>query len=453
MKAEMDQIGHALAAKARALIRRESLHRTCSGVMRAEVAGPRLDALTWLRAQKSTPRFYWGDRAALDEIAGLGAVDRFDGGAFESPGALFARMEQRLESSDAECRYFGGMRFARQGTREAVWERFGSAHFVLPRFELRNTDSGSVLACHWLPSADDAELMLAGLEALEFRFEAAEPRDLVTAGRVDTPDETEWCAQVDATLARLSRGPLEKLVLARKSVFQFTRDLDPLTCLQAMSRKAHGCYLFCFMPDADVAFLGVSPERLYRREGRRILTEAIAGTRGRGSEPAADAALAHELLGSDKEQREHAYVVRGVRETVTPLCGALRPSHEVSVLKLEDCQHLMSIFEGDLRDGVGDADLLGVLQPTPAVGGYPTVAAIRELCRIERFDRGWYAGPLGWVGKSGAEFAVAIRSGLVEGSRLSVFAGAGIVEGSIADEEWQELDNKIRHFTRVLNLS
>ena len=112
----------------------------------------------------------------------------------------------------------------------------------------------------------------------------------------------------------------------------------------------------------------------------------------------------------------------------------------------------MSTFEGTLRDGVGDAELLTALHPTPAVGGYPTDRAVREIAEREPFDRGWYAGPVGWVGRDGAEFAVAIRSGLVEGSTLSVFAGAGIVAGSVPGNEWEELDYKISHFTQALNL-
>lgn len=448
----MDQI-NALATKARERISRETSQRPRSGVMRAEVVIPRVDALAWLRAQKSNPKFYWNDRASAYEFAGCGAAEQLVTEDYASPGALFARLGERLESCDAASRYFGGMRFASEGIREPVWQRFGGGRFVLPRFEVVSTDSASVLACHWLGLAGDAELLLAELESLEFHFDQTEQEDLVATGRFDLPDASRWCYEVDSTLSRLSRGDLQKLVLARKSVFQFTRSLDPLACLQALSGRADPCYRFCFILDSELSFLGVSPERLYRRQGRRILTEAIAGTRVRSAEPLEDACLARELMESEKEQREHAYVVRGVRETVGPLCEMLRPSGDVSVLKLEECQHLMSLFEGYLRASVGDIDLLSALQPTPAVGGYPARIAVRELARIEPFDRGWYAGPIGWVGKAGAEFAVAIRSGLAEGSKLSVYAGAGIVQGSAADKEWQELDNKIRHFTRVLNLS
>ena len=85
--------------------------------------------------------------------------------------------------------------------------------------------------------------------------------------------------------------------------------------------------------------------------------------------------------------------------------------------------------------------------PTPAVGGFPRPQALKLIQELEPFERGWYAAPVGWVGYDDAEFAVAIRSGLVDRDRLLLFAGAGIVSGSQAEEEWAEVENKIRHFT------
>ena len=153
---------------------------------------------------------------------------------------------------------------------------------------------------------------------------------------------------------------------------------------------------------------------------------------------------------SDKDLREHRFVVQGIRETLTPLCQRLAIGDEISILRLAQCQHLASYLEGTLGNGVSDADILHHLQPTPAVGGYPTGAALEEIDRLEHFDRGWYAGPIGWVSHDTTEFAVAIRSGLVEGSKLYLYSGAGIVEGSTADEEWNEIENKIGDFIKVL---
>ena len=115
-------------------------------------------------------------------------------------------------------------------------------------------------------------------------------------------------------------------------------------------------------------------------------------------------------------------------------------------------RHLVSRVGAGLRDGVTDADLLGALHPTPAVGGYPKEGALEGIRALEPFDRGWYAGPVGWVGADGAEFAVGIRSGLVRGRTLALYSGAGIVAGSRPEEEWAEVEQKIKDFTDAFGL-
>ncbi|MEZ4744549.1 MAG: chorismate-binding protein [Calditrichia bacterium] len=93
-----------------------------------------------------------------------------------------------------------------------------------------------------------------------------------------------------------------------------------------------------------------------------------------------------------------------------------------------------------------------MLHPTPAVGGYPKDLALPKISELEPFDRGWYAGPIGWFSKNAAEFAVAIRSGMVYHNKLLLYAGAGIVPGSEPEKEWDELENKISNFMRALNI-
>ena len=437
---------------------RDGIHRECSrlgpaGVVRVEVPVPRIDALAWLRAQDPRAvKTYWADRDGGGEAAGVGAADLAACAGPDGVHALFEGLRRRLDSGDAGARYFGGMRFDRGRACTPAWRAFGGCRFVLPRFELRQRDGESVLACQWLRSETDEDSLLQEVDTLAFRPAASGGVRAAAGERRDLPDRNGWEAAVTGTLALLSEGPLEKLVLARRSTFGFTRELDPLACLEALSPGAARCYRFCFIPAYGSAFLGVSPERLYRRDGRQVRCEAIAGTRVRGDGVSLDRQLERDLMASEKERREQDYVARGVREGMARLCRSLSADPGPSVVKLRQCQHLMTAFQGVLRDGVGDADLVDALHPTPAVGGYPTDLAVRRIDETEPFDRGWYAGPVGWVGRDRAELAVAIRSGLVEGSTLSVFAGAGIVAGSAPGDEWRELDYKIGHFTRALNL-
>ncbi|MBW2108900.1 MAG: chorismate-binding protein, partial [Deltaproteobacteria bacterium] len=135
----------------------------------------------------------------------------------------------------------------------------------------------------------------------------------------------------------------------------------------------------------------------------------------------------------------------------SPLCALLTQDEHPGVLKLSRCRHLITRFKGKLKNGVGDAQLLESLHPTPAVGGVPRDRALRDIALIEPFDRGWYAGPVGWISKSAAQFVVGIRSGLTEGRRLHLFSGAGIVRGSVPEAEWKELEDKISDFVGLFS--
>ena len=440
------------SARLRELIRRDCSRSGSPGIARVETVIPRTDALAWLRAQApSAVKMYWADRDGSTRWPGSASRTSSRAGS-DSIDSLFGQLHRRLEAGETAARYFGGMRFNGGSAADVAWRDFDGYRFVLPRFELSQRGSDSVLACQWLRSAVTADTLMKEVGALVFPTPEAACSHPVAIGREDLPDRAGWEASWPGPSSSFPREPWTRSSLHGNRSSSFRPICDPLACLQALSPEAEHCYRFCFVPAAGRAFLGVSPERLYRREGRRILCDAIAGTRTRGDGASLDRQLERDLMGSDKERREQDYVVRGIRESLAPLCGSLNAGAAPSVVKLRQCQHLMSTFEGALRDGVGDAELLKALHPTPAVGGYPTGRALREIEEREPFDRGWYAGPVGWVGRHGAEFAVAIRSGLVEGSTLSVFAGAGILAGSVPGDEWEELDYKISHFTQALNL-
>jgi menaquinone-specific isochorismate synthase len=157
-------------------------------------------------------------------------------------------------------------------------------------------------------------------------------------------------------------------------------------------------------------------------------------------------------LHSAKDLSEHTYVSKGIREALEPLCEELEIEDCVSEMKLARGRHLRSKVRGTLEDDVTDAALLDAMHPTPAVGGHPRSEALEQIHALEPFDRGWYAGPVGWIGQEASEFAVGIRSGLVRGRKLALFSGAGIVTGSVPGEEWAEIEQKIGDFTGMFGL-
>ena len=256
---------------------------------------------------------------------------------------------------------------------------------------------------------------------------------------------------VDRALQEFQSGPLEKVVLARKSCLELTETITPFALVEILAGGAPACFHFCLQPTANSgAFLGASPELLFRREGSRLESEAVAGTRPRSLDTVEDERLESQLLKMSKEQLEHRLVVDSLETTFCELCADFSQDSSPSVLKLSRVQHLRTAFSGQLNDGVGDDAILRAFHPTPATCGSPCDSAARFIAVNELFDRGWYAGPVGFVSRDEAEFAVAIRSMLWLGRKTHVYAGAGIVDGSESEREWSELEDKIAGVLHLL---
>ena len=433
-----------------------SARRDQRRAIRLEVPIEPVDLLGWLRLQGNRSRGYFANRDQEFVIAGRGNADVITAEVDTDYEELFARLRAGIAGVHPNLRYYGGMRFSHRSTVDEKWKPFRAYRFVLPRFELLNRGAQSYLACNAVFDRDaDAwalkDELLEELDTMAFPSEG--PRGAVPrpTSRVDLPDQAQWSARVQTALDRIVQGPLEKVVLARETRFTFEQTLDALSVFTPLLEGTQHTYQFCYQPRSDFAFFGASPERLYKRRGRFIESEAVAGTRPRGTTEAEDEALGNELLANDKEQREHRYVVDSIRQDLEKVCKVVHVEPEPSLLKLRKVQHLYTRIEGILRDDREiDAELLGILHPTPAVGGYPREEATAWIDATEPFDRGWYSGPVGWVSQDAAEFAVGIRSGLVDGNTLSLYSGAGIVSGSKPVEEWAEIEQKMANFLGIL---
>jgi isochorismate synthase len=258
------------------------------------------------------------------------------------------------------------------------------------------------------------------------------------------PDRAAWDRLVGLYAGAVGRGRLDKVVLARRVELRSAIELDVPNALRRLAASAPESTIFAFSR-SGWTFLGATPERLVRTEGRAFTTVALAGSIRRGADAAEDAALAAELMASEKEREEHGVVVEMLRTSLSPLCESLEMDDTPGVMRLRDVQHLVTGVRGRLAHDAGMLSLAEVIHPTPAVGGEPRDLALELIAEHEGFERGWYAGPVGWVDAAGdGELAVALRSGLVAGTVATLFAGCGIVADSDAEQEWEESRVKLR---------
>ena len=399
-----------------------------------------LEPLAWLDAQQSETKFAWSERGSDALIAGVGVAASVIAKPDDEPAAVISRCRSLMNGHE-DLRFYGGLSF----DGNDAWHSFGAGRFVLPRFLLEN---GKLYVT--VMDASDLEQALTDLKTLDLTPQSL-ATDLPSATNTTySPTRDSWQSNVDEALTFIRSEVLEKVVLARKTTMTFNEPLNPVALTARIANATHDCFVFCFQFNANSAFVGATPERLFCRSGNQLLSEVVAGTRPRGRTTGEDQRLAYELLTSDKDQLEHDIVRKSIRQKLHKFVDHLDVDTHASVLRLARKQHLCSEVAGTLKGDVEEGALLARLHPTPAVGGYPTENALPEIARIEPFNRGWYAAPIGWIGRNDAEFVVGIRSGLVEGDTLSLYSGAGIVKGSDPDQEWDEVENKIRDFVEIL---
>lgn len=382
------------------------------------------DPLSWLCSQRCWPQFYWQQRNGDDEIAALGAVKSFTSLADAS------RFLQKPELPD-DLRICGMNAFNPQ-----------QGALFLPRLEWRRNGGNASLRLvlysnHSL--RDDAAQARAFFASLR-EGKLLPPLQVTLQTERHQPDYPQWIQLVSDAITTIASGALDKVVLARATDLVFTDALNAGAIMAASRRLNLRCYHFYQAFDAGHAFLGSSPERLWRRRGKLLRTEALAGTVASHPDEAQSQLLADWLMKDDKNQRENMLVVEDIcqrLQTAVQTLDVLPPQ----VVTLRKVQHLRRCIWTELAQA-DDERCLHLLQPTAAVAGLPRTPARAWIEQHEPFTREWYAGSAGYLSRQQSEFCVALRSAKVDGKTLRLYAGAGIVSGSDPEQEWQEIDNK-----------
>jgi isochorismate synthase len=258
------------------------------------------------------------------------------------------------------------------------------------------------------------------------------------------PDPAAYAASVSEAVERIRRGELRKVVLARTLELELAGDVEPATLLRRLRSRDPGCHTFAVRGADGGLLLGATPETLLRRRGRTVLCGPMAGSAPRSADPGEDAAAARRLLVSSKDHREHRLVVEAMTDSLAPFCESLEVDPRPRLTATASLWHLTTTRRGRLVvDAPGALGLAAALQPTPAVCGTPTGAALDTIHELETVPRGLYSGLVGWVDAAGdGEWVVALRCATLSGRRARLYAGAGIVDGSIAALEVAETEAK-----------
>lgn len=420
------------------------------------IPAPDLRPDTFLRHASGQPRGFWARGTRW--VAHRGVTAEIRPGP-EPTADRFAEVRRATQALAVEpllpegasraprVRFFGGFSFRSDHVAEGVWSDFPAWLFHLPEFELEGDLSGDAwLRVRALVPAGEAGDPFVELRrrAEGLRAELASlgdfgARGAEAVGRAREGERPEWEAAVTASLEAIRGGSISKAVLARTLDVEAEPTTDPAEVVRHLWDANRGSHVFLFEPAPGSAIVGAAPETVATLRDGVFHATAVAGSIRRGDSPREQAELAAKLLASDKDRAEQRIALDDMVARLDTVAHRIRTDPQPHVLTLARIQHLETEIRASVPAGVNVLDLLRLLHPTPAVCGLPRDSALDFLGREEPFERGWYAGPVGWFdGEGNGVFAPALRTGISTGSGWRLYAGAGIVEGSDPALEWEE---------------
>lgn len=406
-------------------------------------------------------RFFWASTEGDFYIVGIGNAYEITGDESRLK-VTEEKWEQLLDKALIYNPYqvpgtgavaLGGMSFDPKKKRTKLWKEFKSSQFVLPE----------VIITKWKNTFYSTKIAVVNREAdpihVADRLDEIQSRVLINA--VDSPTGVhvvekkeialdKWREVVHKAINEIKNQRVNKIVLAREMRLKLNKKAEIGVMLKKLLEMQSNSYVFAFEQGED-CFIGATPERLVKVNERLLLSACLAGTAPRGKTASEDKKISEMLLNDTKNRAEHDYVVEMIRSKIEDYCDNVQIPLEPVIYPLKNLQHLYTPVTATLKNGSSIFRIIKQLHPTPALGGMPREQSIAFIREHELLDRGWYGSPIGWLDSNqNGEFAVGIRSGLVQGDEVSLFAGCGIMQDSDPEAEYEETNIKFLPMLSVL---
>ncbi len=338
-----------------------------------------------------------------------------------------------------------------------------AASLIIPRWQVTRRAEACQFTANLHLSSLNSKSIKAACSAIWQRYLRLQQSALPALGQwlrpsppptvpISSKRRRQFLDGVAAVLQGIERRQLTKAVLASALDLDICAPFPTVTALRLLRHSHSGCHVFAVRCGSRT-FLGASPERLFHLRRQRLSTDAIAGSAPRGATVAIDQQLSAVLQRSSKELHEHRIVADFIVGRLRQL--GLQPSwsSQPQLLTLANIQHLHTPITAQVPANIHPLQIVAKLHPTPAVAGFPQRAACEMIAQHEAFERSLYAGPIGWIDRQkNSTFVVAIRSALVGDERIRLYAGAGVVKGSVPEKEWQEVNMKLQAIAAVLSM-
>ncbi|MFZ3576808.1 isochorismate synthase [Virgibacillus sp. DJP39] len=422
-----------------------------------------VDPLHFFEAAKQLGknRSFWSSTAEDFFMVGVGATYKIEAtdNRFKETNEQWQRVKQQAiihnpyEKPGTGLVAMGGMAFDPDKARTLLWDNFSDSEFTVAAYMLTKHEDEYYLTMNVHVSENDRTSDLTN--QLNKKVETLLGNDVNIPTNTVILDKYEiepdkWKQTVQFATEQIKTSEVEKIVLSRELRVKLNRKAQISTVLHDLLETQTNSFVFAFERGED-CFVGATPERLIKIQEDHLLSTCLAGTAPRGNTLSEDKLLADNLLEDDKNRSEHDFVVKMIEEAISPYCSTINVPREPIIYPLKNLQHLYTPVTAIVSPDVNMFDIIKQLHPTPALGGVPREKSLQFIREHELLDRGWYGAPVGWLDhNNNGEFAVAIRSGLIQGDEASLFAGCGVVRDSDPEEEYEETNIKLLPMLTVL---
>jgi menaquinone-specific isochorismate synthase len=415
------------------------------------------------REQFVGERFFWQEPNGDLEIAGLGRLEKLSSSNSQQRyDQIYQQWQECVKraviiSEDMKQAtgplLFGGFSFDEKVKNHSLWDQFGDSLFFIPKRMLTKLNDETFLTLNLLcePGDEAQKLLTVVQESVHEDLDKARhhSNSSVCTG-IEEPAANLWLEKVGEAIQDIKNGKMDKVVLAREARLTFDDKVASEVVLRNLITDHPTSFIFSLESGSD-CFIGASPERLIKKQGTVLLSTCLAGSIERGISKEEDDKLGNELLADHKNRIEHQFVVKTIEKALQEYCSEISVPGSPTLMKVKHIQHLYTPVVANCEADLSIFKVVKKLHPTPALGGLPKEKAIEWIREKEPLERGFYAAPIGWTDAySNGEFAVAIRSGLIQGQEVSIFAGCGIVEDSDPSLEFNETSIKFKPMLHAL---
>jgi menaquinone-specific isochorismate synthase len=427
----------------------------------------RIDPLSFFNGGRERylgERFYWKDPAEEVVLIGIGitkqiqsdqATDRFfhveeEWRKFLKDSLIF----NPFNENGIGPVMFGGFSFDPLKAKTTLWSKYADSLFHVPKYMLTIVKGQTYLTTNIVCTPNDDYTLFEKVmyERTQLLTSLKQETDINCAKLLEMKEISplKWKQTVDEVVEDLKTCALKKVVLARELRLLFDHHVKADVILENLYKQQRNSFIFAFESNGD-CFIGATPERLVKKQGKNVFSTCLAGSIRRGKNEEEDNILGQTLLNDQKNLNEHGFVVEMIKEALEESCEEIILPDKPQLMKIRDIQHLYTPVIGKCQKDASLLLLVERLHPTPALGGLPKQEAVEKIRQVEELDRGFYAAPLGWVDYQGnGEFSVSIRSGLIQDKEASLFAGCGVVANSDSESEYLETSLKFRPMLRAL---